>query len=84
VGVVTDIDPIDLGLLLAQLMEVDPSHELVLAARLALEIGDARRAAHRELREASLDVHSALSPAEWRLWAENHVPCEELQRRRAA
>lgn len=75
------ISPADLGLLLAQLMERDPHHPLVLAARLALEIGDARRADRRALREASLDVHGGDTDY-WRRVTDNHLPYDELQRRR--
>ncbi|MGH3588938.1 MAG: hypothetical protein ACRDQ0_21740, partial [Pseudonocardia sp.] len=46
------------------------------------DIADTRRANHRALREAALDVHAALTPSQWRRWAQHHVPIEELQRRR--
>lgn len=71
------VDPRDLGLSLAQL---PPDHDLVVAARLAVEIADQKRA----LREASLDVHSAHTPAEWRQWADQYVSHEQLERRRFA
>lgn len=73
---VLDVEPAALGVVLS-LLHAD--HELVVAARLALEV----RAGRQALREAALDVHSALTPAEWRRWADNHVPHAELQRRRA-
>lgn len=65
---------------LAAAAERDPSHPLVVAARAALEVADARIAAHRALREASLDVHDA-DPDVWRRGVLD-VPFEELQRRR--
>ncbi|OLS99367.1 hypothetical protein BJF90_39340 [Pseudonocardia sp. CNS-004] len=75
-------DPLALALVLAQLDEVDPEHELLVAARLALDIAAARRVERRALREAALDVHAARTPAQWRRWAQHHAPFEELQRRR--
>jgi hypothetical protein len=69
---------------LAVLLETDPDHPVVIAVRFALDVGDDRRARHRAVREAGLDVHSGLTPTEWRRWAANHVPHDEMTRRRAA
>jgi hypothetical protein len=77
-----ELDPATLALQLAQIAETDPHHEIILAARLALEIADARRAAHRALREASFDVHGG-DRAFWRKWAADHVPHDVLRARRA-
>jgi hypothetical protein len=79
---VRPVDPAALALTIAQLAETDPHHELLIAARLALDIADARRAHRRALREASREVHAARSRGQWRRWAQEHVPFEELQRRR--
>jgi hypothetical protein len=76
------VDPVGLGLVIAQLAETDPHHELLIAARLALTVADARRADRRALRESALEVHAGRTPGQWRRWAERHVPFEELQRRR--
>lgn len=76
-------DPITLAHQLAVLAETEPDHPLLIAVRIALEVADARRAHHRARREASLDVHGALPPREWRRWADNHVPHAEIARRRA-
>ncbi|WP_158228039.1 hypothetical protein [Pseudonocardia sp. MH-G8] len=81
-GPLDNLDPADVALALAQRMEVSPDDELVVAVRLALQVADARRAAHRALREVALDVHSAHTAAEWRQWAETRVSFAELQRRR--
>lgn len=75
-------DPVALALAIAQLAETDPHHELLIAARLALDIADARRADRRALRETALAVHAAQSRGQWRRWAQQRVPFEELQRRR--
>ncbi len=82
VDVLGKIEPADLGLTIARLVATDPDHAIVVAARLALEIGDAQRVAHRALRDAALDVHGALNPAEWRRWAEQRIPFDQLQSRR--
>lgn len=75
-------DPLALALTIARLAETDPHHDLLIAARLALDIADARRANRHALREAALQVHTARTPAQWRRWAQHHVPFEDLQRRR--
>lgn len=72
----------DLALELARRAETDPDDELLVAARIALEIGDARRAEHRAHREAARDVHRG-DRAFWRQVADNHIPHQELERRRA-
>lgn len=76
-------DQIELARQLAILVETDPESPLLLVIRTALEVADARRGAHRARREAGLDIHSAMTPEEWRRWAENHVPHAEIARRRA-
>jgi hypothetical protein len=76
-------DIIETARQLAILVETNPDSPVLLAVRLALEVADGRRAARRARREAGLDVHSALTPEQWRRWAENHVPHAEIARRRA-
>jgi hypothetical protein len=68
------IGPAELGLMLAQLMEVNPAHELVVAARLALEIGASRAQAPLNLddyiggrfhRQNELAEHTAVQKARY-------------------
>lgn len=74
-------DAVALGGRLAALAETEPDHPLVLAARLAVEIADARAEEHRALREAAADVHAAAPPGTWRDLAWEPT-WQELQTRR--
>jgi hypothetical protein len=75
-----ELDPAALALGLAQIAETDPHHEVIVAARLALEIADARRAHHRALRETALDVHGG-DVATWRALAAREPRSTILARR---
>lgn len=74
-----DLAPEQLAILLSLLPANDP---LVVAARLGLEMGELRAQHRGHIREAGHDVHGGKRMA-WRDLATNHVPFDELQRRRA-
>lgn len=67
---------------LAVMAETDPDHPVLAAVRIALEVADVRRAAHRLLRRVALDVHGG-DVEHWRALAAAHVPYAVLERRRA-
>ena len=66
----------------AVLAETDPNAPLVVAVRAALEVADARRAAHRDRRIAGLQVHGGDS-SWWACWAEQWLPYAEMAALRA-
>jgi hypothetical protein len=72
-----ELDPTALAVMLSLLPVL---HPLLVAARLGVEVAEARNARRRALRDASHDV--AGHPA-WRGYADRRVTYEELQRRRA-
>jgi hypothetical protein len=79
-----DLDPVVLGLAVGQLAEQRPDHVVLLAIRVAIEVADARRAELLERRLAMRDAsHDVAAAADWGRIAREHVPYEELQRRRA-
>lgn len=69
---VDSIDPVRLAAVLSVLPE---SHPLVVAARAGLEAGDRWRA----MRDAGKAISGS---ADWRRIADNHIPRDELARRR--
>lgn len=67
---------------LAVLAETDPAAPLIVAVQAALDIAEARRAARRVHRLVALQIHGG-DRAQWRRWAGQWVPADELARRRA-
>lgn len=75
-----DLDPVRLAVHLCQLAETDPENTLLFLVRQALEVADLRREYRRTHREISQQISAG---TDWRAVAANHVPFDELQRRRA-
>lgn len=73
-----DVDPVVLAVALSLL---HPNDALVVAARLGVEMNEARRERRRTMREVSHQVHGG-RPHYWRDWATHRVPHVELERRR--
>jgi hypothetical protein len=73
------LDPAAVGAVLSLL---HPDDALVVAARLGVEMNEARRDWRRMMRETSSDVHGAMPRGYWRDWATHRVPHAELERRR--
>lgn len=71
---------VDIGVLLVQLAETNPRDPLIVAARVAVEIADARWADRRAVIELANDISD--DPF-WVGYSARHVPFEEIQRRRS-
>jgi hypothetical protein len=75
---VLDLDPVELAV---ELSKLPPHHPLVAAARSAVEVAELRRERQHALAEASKAISAG---TDWRRVANEHVPHEEIQRRRQA
>ena len=73
------VDPVSLAVAISKL---PPTSALVAAARSGAEIAEARWERREQLRQAGKDIAAGLDPS-WRRWADNYLPYEELERRRA-
>jgi hypothetical protein len=78
------LDPVSLA---AAISKLPPNNALVAAARVGVEVADARWERREAVRQASKDVAAAASKTlrEWdngRGWANSRIPHDELERRR--